>query len=266
MTQGALAVRHQPAGGGNGAAHQLADICSLEPFSRAGSTASALSQASGSMPCEHGPAQPCSAAEVADGGGLPAGYPAEAPAADAAQAGPSTTASQAHAQHAQEQGEEQSAAPQPAPPPRKDDARSSALKALAGVSAVVSKSRKVDAEALQTIKMQRAKARAEGLGPGHAAAASRAAPPPAADSAAASPSAAASSQALGRTPSASSLAVPHGQIQGHGGAALGHAAPLPPPGQARLAQRRSPPSTPPQGEPPFLQPCCPPCAATSAPS
>jgi hypothetical protein len=45
------------------------------------------------------------------------------------------------------------------------DAKSSALKALAGISKVVSRSRQVDAEALQAIKLQRAKVKAEG-GPG----------------------------------------------------------------------------------------------------
>lgn len=45
------------------------------------------------------------------------------------------------------------------------DAKSSALKALAGIGKVVSRSRQVDAEALQAIKLQRAKVKAEG-GPG----------------------------------------------------------------------------------------------------
>lgn len=42
------------------------------------------------------------------------------------------------------------------------DAKSSALKALAGINRVVSRSRKVDAEALQAIKAHRAKVKAEG--------------------------------------------------------------------------------------------------------
>ena len=42
------------------------------------------------------------------------------------------------------------------------DAKSSALKALAGIGRVVSRSRQVDAEALQAIKAQRARAKAEG--------------------------------------------------------------------------------------------------------
>lgn len=42
------------------------------------------------------------------------------------------------------------------------DAKSSALKALAGIGKVVSRSRQVDAEALQAIKLQRAKVKAEG--------------------------------------------------------------------------------------------------------
>ncbi len=45
------------------------------------------------------------------------------------------------------------------------DAKNSALKALAGIGKVVSKSRQVDAEALQAIKLQRAKVKAE-AGPG----------------------------------------------------------------------------------------------------
>lgn len=235
MSEGALAAQRRPGGSVGGEAQQLADLCSLDHSSRANSSASALSQGSGSVPCEHGPALPCSAAETADGGSPPAPAPVEALAADAAQAGP------VH-------GEEQVAAAHAAPPPRRADAKSSALKALAGVSAVVSKSRKVDAEALQTIKMQRAKARAEGHAPGHsAAAASRAAPPAGVEPAAASPSATAGSQALGRAASTSSLPAPHSQLQSHGSVSLGHAAPSPAPGQARMAQRRSPPPTPPQG-------------------
>lgn len=57
--------------------------------------------------------------------------------------------------------------------PRVDnDAKTSALKALAGIGRVVSRSRQVDAEALQAIKAQRARAKAEGISvvngyPGH---------------------------------------------------------------------------------------------------
>ncbi|KAL4441488.1 hypothetical protein ABPG77_001992 [Micractinium sp. CCAP 211/92] len=114
--------------------------------------------------------------------------------------------------------------------PKKDAAaKSSALKALAGVSAIVSKSRKVDAEALQAIKSQRAKARAEGHAAGSLSAASslpgpapgggagRATPPPAPLACAAdpgadlSPFASATSQGLARTPSSSNLPASLGQ-------------------------------------------------------
>lgn len=47
------------------------------------------------------------------------------------------------------------------------DAKTSALRALAGIGRVVSKSRQTDAEALQAIKAQRAKSKAEGSGHRH---------------------------------------------------------------------------------------------------
>ncbi|GAB4818532.1 hypothetical protein N2152v2_005578 [Parachlorella kessleri] len=59
-----------------------------------------------------------------------------------------------------EDGSRVEAGAEPKGAPTSVDARSSALKALAGISSVVSKSRKVDAEALQQIKQQRAQARA----------------------------------------------------------------------------------------------------------
>ncbi|KAL4444248.1 hypothetical protein ABPG75_011985 [Micractinium tetrahymenae] len=132
--------------------------------------------------------------------------------------------------------------------PKKDtDAKSSALKALAGVSAIVSKSRKVDAEALQAIKSQRAKARAEGHpagsslsaasslpAPGASGAAGRATPPPAAPLAGTvdsgtglSPFASATSQGLTRTPSSSNLTAGLGGSGAPGGTALGQATSLP---------------------------------------
>lgn len=46
--------------------------------------------------------------------------------------------------------------------PKETDAKSSALKALAGIGKVVSKSRRIDAEALEAIKAQRARNKAEG--------------------------------------------------------------------------------------------------------
>ncbi|PSC75921.1 hypothetical protein C2E20_1333 isoform A [Micractinium conductrix] len=150
-----------------------------------------------------------------------------------------------------------------APPPKKDvDAKSSALKALAGVSAIVSKSRKVDAEALQAIKSQRAKARAEGHGPAGGAGAGltsasslsapgpagRGTPPPPASlgsgdaGVGVSPFASATSQGLVRTPSASNLAAalpPGGPLGQATSLPVSTHAPQPP------RSRRSTTSTPP---------------------
>lgn len=111
----------------------------------------------------------------------------------------------------------------------------------------------MDAEALQTIKLQRAKARAEGYppqlggaGPAAAPPGGRATPPPAGDGPGISPFASATSQGMARTPSASNLAALHG----HGGAAaLGQATSLPISMQPRGLARRSPSGTPPAGAP-----------------
>lgn len=131
--------------------------------------------------------------------------------------------------------------------PKKVDAKSSALKALAGVSAIVSKSRKVDAEALQAIKSQRAKARAEGRVPAPLTTASsvpapapggagRATPPAPAPlgggggdgSIGLSPFATASSQGLVRTPSSSNLTASLGGSRGAPqGSGLNQASSLP---------------------------------------
>eukprot|EP00887_Chlorella_sp_A99_P001161 scaffold14.g1161.t1 len=117
-----------------------------------------------------------------------------------------------------EAGEDSHAGGEERPPVRPIDAKSSALKALAGISAVVSKSRKVDAEALQQIKSQRAKTKAKGI----ALQSQRSGTPPPAE--APSPFAAAAGLSFGR---AASLDPGAGLPGGGAALALGHATSLP---------------------------------------
>lgn len=209
---------------------QLAALESLELSSRADSGHSLLSQGSASGSSE----------QQLRGGSteLDAATDAAAPAA----AANGLASSQAS-------GSSAAAAAAAAPPVKKEDARSSALKALAGVSAIVSKSRKVDAEALQAIKSQRAKARAEGLTPGTATpgGTGRVTPPPgtvvpsvavpAQEGPGISPFASATSQGMARSPS-------NNNISSLGGG-LGHATSLPISMHSAQRSRRSPASTPP---------------------
>lgn len=110
--------------------------------------------------------------------------------------------------------------------------------------------RKVDAEALQAIKSQRAKARAEGMAPGVAAVGGtgRVTPPPGTVAASAagagvqdgpgiSPFASATSQGLARSPSSNNI--------GSLGSGLGHATSLPISMHSAQRTRRSPAGTPP---------------------
>jgi hypothetical protein len=224
---------------------QLAALESLELSSRADSGHSLLSQGSASGSSEQQQMRGASAEldAAADAGAAAtafAGLAGSQGSGPSGVQGPGGAAAAAAA----------AASAAAAPPVKKEDARSSALKALAGVSAIVSKSRKVDAEALQAIKSQRAKARAEGLTPGTATPAGgtgRVTPPPGTVASVAavgaqegpgiSPFASATSQGLARSPSSNNM--------GSLASGLGHATSLPISMHSMQRTRRSPASTPP---------------------